>query len=163
MILHRGQPGLDLQGAAHLVAHVVIVHERQSKAMTPGEYGPVVTVLPTHDRGTIKRSTTLMRMSEAQLRRMQAAAPNLRGVPSYWCVRGDGAGEVWPPPDQDYDCELMGRNGKPIGTDRRKAVAVAPIEAYITGTAAAVAEQKRQMQQPSPQRVERFTLVGQDE
>ena len=139
MIVPPDTPLISLAVPGGAVAQIMVVHER-SKA------------------GKIKRSTGMMRISESDLRTM--AVWKVPGTPTYWCVCEAGGVGLFPRTDREYDVELMGRDGRPIGGNR-KPVMLAPIDAYIAGTRAAQIEQaKREM---APPRVERFApLIGDD-
>lgn len=155
MIIKAGESVLDTQVPAAAVAQVIVVHERQQKMMVPGLYGPTVHVVAGSTTGVIKRGTAIMRVRERDM-----PAPAEPSMPVCWCPRADGRIEVRPPPDRDYDLELMGRNGKPIGSGR-KAVEVFPVESHVAALTAAAVDQQRRVGEPP--RVERFVLRGDDE
>lgn len=136
MILTPGEAVLDLPGAA--VAQIVIVHERSKT-------------------GKIRRCTTLMRLAEKDMRPVD---DQMRAMPTYWCIQADDKVRIWPKPDAEYEAEIMGRNGRPIG-GTRKPVAVQPIEAYVAAMAKAQETQERIA--AAPQRVERFSLMQDDD
>jgi hypothetical protein len=160
MILTPGEAILDLP-AAH-VATIVIVHARQEKARGRGQFGPVVMVKPGEATGVIKRSTALRRVQESELLAETNKKPEIRGMPFIWCVRADGRVQIWPAPLDPYDCEAMGRNGRPIGGQRVAPVAVVPIEAYVASYGRAAQESARLAQSSESPRVEQFTLTGDD-
>jgi hypothetical protein len=163
VILKPGESVLNLPAA--VVGQLVIVHERQLKGKGPGKFGPVVMVKPGTTEGVIKRSTMLMRVRESDMLLMTKSERHgtLVAMPLYWCVRDDGRVGIWPAPDQAYDCEVMGRNGMPIGGQRVAPVAVVPIDSYVAAYTKAAEETARLAQSPEPERVSRFTLPGDEE
>lgn len=135
----------------------MILHAKQSTIELPADR--VATIVVVHARsasGKIKRSTAMMRMTEKDSVRAPMNDDNVFGLPVYWWPAG-GRVQVWPAANREYDIEVMGRDGKPIG-GTRASVPVPVVETMIAALNQAHEQQKKE--QAVPQRVERFTLTG---
>lgn len=136
MNLKPQEPVIDLPGAS--VATIVVVHQRSPK-------------------GRIKRSTALMRMSEAELGRLPDN-PHLFAMPTYWCPTRDGKIAVWPRPDAAYDIEVMGVGGKPLGDSRRPTIVIPTVTEFAAAVQRSYDDQQRNS--VVAQKIERFTLAS---
>jgi hypothetical protein len=130
MILEPNQPILDILASA--VAQIVVVHDRVA--------------------GKIKRSTAMMK-----LQKKPKGTVVEQGMPTYWYPTEDGRIELYPAPNFNYEIELMGASGKPLGGSRQP-VAVPPVEAITAAVNQVWDQQQRDNAQPV--RIERFSLLG---
>jgi hypothetical protein len=135
----------------------VILQAKASTIDLPADR--VATIVVVHARspsGKIKRSTAMMRVSEGTAAKPPMNDDSMFGLPVYWWS-SHGTVQVWPAANREYDIEVMGRDGKPIGGNRAP-VSVPVVETMIAALNQAHEQQKKE--QTTPQRVERFTMVG---
>ena len=132
MILKAGEPYIDVP---------------------PSDVAVITVVLGVQQ--TIRHHTTLTR-AHAQMFEMQTPAEReQRGVPIYWQPE-DGKIRVWPIPDRDYTAQIRLISGMSVG-NKAPPIGMAPVEAWANAMSKAADDvQKAQV----PQRVERFTLLG---
>lgn len=134
MILEAGTPSIPADGNGLAVISVVLA--------------PV---------GSIKCRTTLWRLPPADFDALKGNTSGKREMPVCWTER-DGRAELWPIPDQDYEIDLRDRAGRDMD-NKKKPVAMAPVEAWASAMQKAYTEQSRNKQ---PMTAQRFTLVSEE-
>lgn len=106
--------------------------------------------------GTVRCRSTLRRVTPSEFdSTKRTPALTIPGMPSCWTER-DGRAEFWPIPDQDYELDLRDRAGRDLDNKKRP-VALAPVEAWAAAMQKAYTEQARGQQ---PVTAQRFTLAS---